>query len=309
MKRPKLKKRIELAAGRLAMTTLFRLSKHLNPARVERWGKILGGFIFKASRRYRRVALKNLTAAYPEWNEQDVKKTARESFTHFGRGALEFFYFLSVPSEELDERVEIEGKEHLDAALANGHGAIIVTAHLGNWELFARIFVLLGYPISVIARDSDDPTITEITNTIRQNAGYKVLGRDKSALPALRALRRNEVLGILPDQNTLSGIFVDFFGRPVATATGPAVFAIRSGAPIICGYTKRLGGGRFKTVLYPPIDLPLTGNEEADIHNVTAALTRAIEEEIRKEPAQWLWLHDRWRRTTEAPNTTGSVDN
>jgi KDO2-lipid IV(A) lauroyltransferase len=103
----------------------------------------------------------------------------------------------------------------------------------------------------------------------------------------------------LPDQNTLSGIFVDFFGRPVATATGPAIFSLRSGAPIICGFAKRLGKGRFKVTIYPPLEVPLTGDEDADVHAITQSLTKAIEDEVRKDPAQWLWLHDRWKRTAE----------
>lgn len=308
MKHPTLKKKIELAAGRLVMMALFRFSKRLTPGRVERWGKKIGGFIYAASGRYRNVALKNLAIAFPEWSEEQRKRTAREAFTHFGRGALEFFYFLNVSPEELDERNEFIGRKHLDAALSKGRGAIVITAHLGNWELLARKLVLSGFSVNVIARNSDDPTMTGITNRMRQNAGYKVLGRDNSALPAMRSLRKNEVLGILPDQNTYSGIFVDFFGKPAATATGPAVFAIRSGAPIICGYTKRLEGCRFRTVLYPPLDLELSGDEEADVYTVTSALTKAIEDEIRKEPAQWLWLHDRWRRAAEAPKNTRSVD-
>jgi KDO2-lipid IV(A) lauroyltransferase len=301
-----LRKRIELAGGRLATVGLLRLSKHLNPKRIERWGARLGDFIFTASRRYRRVALRNLAAAYPDWGEKEVHKTARETFRHFGRGALEFFYLLNLPSKELDEWVVVEGKEHLDAALEKGCGAIIVTAHLGNWELFARKLVLLDYPLSVIARDSDDLMMTGVANSIRQNAGYKVFGRDSSVLPALRCLRKNEVLGILPDQNTLSGIFVDFFGRPAATATGPAVLSLRSGAPIICGFARRVEGGRFKILMYPPLDVPASGDEEADVYVLTAALTKIIEDEIRKDPAQWLWLHDRWKRAAEALSRVAS---
>lgn len=307
MKRRTLRKRMELFGGRLAVTGLLRLSGWLNPKRIERLGRLLGDFIYVASRRYRRVALKNLAAAFPEWDSKKVRSTARDTFRHFSRGVLEFFYLLRLPSEDLDKWIDVEGIEHLETALAKGRGVVCVTAHLGNWELFARKIVLQGYKINVIARDSDDPTMTGVANEMRQNAGYRVLPRDGSALPALRCLRRNELLGILPDQNTYSGIFVDFFGRPAATAPGPAVLALKAGAPIICGFARRMEGGRFKAVLYPPIEVPLSGNEEADVHAITSALTKKIEDEIRKDPAQWLWLHDRWKRTSEAPDQAPSL--
>jgi KDO2-lipid IV(A) lauroyltransferase len=294
------KRKAQGKAGKLAMLVLSRLSKYLTPARIDRYGAKLGNLIYIASKRYRRVVLRNLAAAYPGWGAEKVRRVGRETFRHFARGTLEFFHLLNLTPEQVDESVEIEGREYLDAALENGHGAIIVTAHYGNWELFARKIVLMGYKLNVIARNSDDPTMTGVANRVRESGGYKVFGRDSAAIPALRCLRRNELLGILPDQNTLSGIFVDFFGRPVATATGPAIFALRSDAPIICGFAKRLGNGRFKATLYPPLKVPLTGDEDADVHAITQSLTKAIENEIREDPTQWLWLHDRWKRTAEA---------
>jgi len=301
MKGRTLGKRAELAAGRVAIAALAKLSGKLNRERIGRWGTRLGDLAYFGSCRYRRVALANLAQAFPDWSQRDVRRTARETFRNFARGLLEFFYLQRVSPEELDEWIMIEGAEHVDAALAKGQGIICVTAHLGNWEILARKLARQGYRLSVIARDSDDPETTRIINHVRENGGYKVLGRDSSALAALRCLRKNELLGILPDQNTLSGVFVEFFDRPVAAVTGPAVLALKTGAAIMCGFARRTPEGRFKAVVYPPLDLPHTGSEEGDVHALTAAFTRVIEAEIRKDPAQWLWLHDRWRRTAEAP--------
>ncbi|MEN6521670.1 MAG: lysophospholipid acyltransferase family protein [Armatimonadota bacterium] len=300
MKHRKLSKRLELLGGRTAVWVLLRLSSKLNKSNISRWGKRLGDFMFLMSRRYRRVAIKNLTAAYPEWDEKKVRATARNTCRHFAKGALEFLHILHLPPEELDSWIDLEGREYLDEALAKGHGVILITAHLGNWEIFARKLVLSGYKVSVIARNSDDPAMTGVANKMRETAGYHVLDKNNSALPAVRSLKRNEVLGILPDQNTFTGIFVDFFGKPCATATGPAVFALRTGAPVVCGFARRNEEGRFKAKVYPPLDVPPTGNEKEDIHRLTQALTTAIEDEIRKDPSQWLWLHDRWRRASEA---------
>lgn len=300
MKRQKLSKRMILMAGRMAVCVFLRLSNRLNQSRIDRWGRRLGDFMFLMSRRYRRVAMRNLFEAYPEWSKTQVRTTARNTCRHFAKGMLEFLHLLHLPPEDLDGWIDLEGKEYIDEALDKGHGAILITAHLGNWEIFARKLALSGYKLNVIARNSDDPTMTGVANKMRETAGYHVLDRDNSALPSIRSLRRNEVLGILPDQNTFTGIFVEFFGRPCATATGPAVFALRSGAPVICGFARRTDEGRFKAVLYPPLDVPVTGNEKEDIHRLTQALTKAIEDEIRKDPPQWLWLHDRWKRASEA---------
>jgi KDO2-lipid IV(A) lauroyltransferase len=291
-----------MAAGRFAMAGVMKVADRLNPGRIDWWGKRLGDLMFFGSRRYRTVASKNLTNAFPDWDRGRVMRVARDTFRSFARGALEFFHLLHLPAEELGDWITIEGTEHLDAALAKGHGVILITAHFGNWEVFARKLVLLGYPVNVIARDSDDPGMTGIGNAVRQSGGYRVLPRDDAALPAMRCLRKNELLGILPDQNTWSGIFVDFFGRPVATATGPAVFALRSGAPIVCGFARRDESGRFGAVIYPPLEVSMSGDEDTDIQRLTEAFTDVIEDEIRKYPEQWLWVHDRWRRTDEAPD-------
>jgi KDO2-lipid IV(A) lauroyltransferase len=302
------KKRAELLAGRLAVTSIARISKKLTPRRIRRWGAWLGDFMYVASSRYRGVAVRNLRAAFPEWSESQVRRVARDTFRNFARVSLEFFYLHELPPDQIDKWIDVVGMEHLDAALKGGRGVVVVTAHLGNWELLARTVAQMGYKISVIARDSDDPTMTGTANTIRQKAGYKVLPRDAAVLPAIRCLKKNEILGILPDQNTLSGIFVDFFGRPVATATGPAVFALKTGAPILCAFARRAEEGRFVAEIQPPLDVPLTGDDEADIHAVTAAFTKVIEDEIRKDPAQWLWVHDRWRRTSQAPGWGGTSE-
>lgn len=293
------RKRIISLAGRFAFILLSGISSKLNPSRITRWGGWLGDMIYICSRRYRGVAIRNLSLSFPDWSTEKVKQVARETCRNFARGALEFFYLIRLSPEHVDDWVSMEGAEYLDAAIAEGRGAIIVTAHYGNWELFARKIVLHGLPLNVIARDSDDAGMTGIANRIRESAGYRVLSRDNAALPALRRLKKNELLGILPDQNSYTGVMVDFFGRPAMTATGPAVFALRSGAPIVCGFCRRTEDGRFKCVIYPPLDVPRTGDEETDTRALTAAITSAIEDEIRKDPAQWLWLHSRWKRAED----------
>lgn len=304
-----IRKSVINAIGRSSMKLVYRLSNRFNLKRIEKWGNRLGDLMYFGSARYRGVAVRNLTNAFPDWTLRQVQQTARETCRAFTRGGLEFFYLLHLSKEDMGKLITIEGTEHIDEALAKGHGIILITAHFGNWEIFARKLVLLGYPVNVIARDSDDPGMTGIGNAVRESGGYHVLPRDDAALPSIRCLRKNQVLGILPDQNTWSGIFVDFFGRPVATATGPAVFSLRTGAPICCGFARREKDGSFKATIYPPIDVPLTGDQDTDVYNITTVFSKVIEDEIRRYPSQWLWVHDRWRRTNEVTSQTSSEEN
>jgi KDO2-lipid IV(A) lauroyltransferase len=220
-------------------------------------------------------------------------------FRHFSRESLQFFRLLALTKDEVDALVEVDGIENLDRALGQGRGCIAVTAHYGNWEILARKIAILGYPVNVIARDSDDPGMTGIATRIREGAGYKVFDKDQPIIGAFRRLKNNEILGILPDQNDFDGIPVDFFSRPAATATGSAVLSLRSGAPIVPVFARKLDDGRYRITLYPQIGFEPSGDEERDIRELTSLFTAAIEREVRSNPSQWLWLHDRWKLARE----------
>jgi len=276
----------------------------LRPWSARAIGNCLGSLFYVLSARYRNVALNNLRAAFgDEKSEAEIRAIAKQVFRHFSRGAVEFFYLLALKREQVDSMIDVDGLEHIDSALAEGKGCIVITAHYGNWELLARKLVIRGYKVNVIARDSDDPGMTGTTTRIRESGGYQVFDKDQPLIGAMRALRRNEVLGILPDQNDSRGIFAPFFGRPVATATGPAMFSLKSGAPLVPMFAPRLPDGKYKATAYPRIDFTPTGNEEADTQALTALINLAIEREVRAHPNQWLWLHDRWKMTPEAPNS------
>lgn len=280
---------------------MLRLAGLLRPWSVKLMGNAIGSLFYFTSRRYRGVALKNLKAAFGhEKSQTEIVTIAKQVFRHFTRGAFEFFYLLSLSSKQIDAMIGVEGAEHIDAALAQGNGCIMITAHYGNWELLARKLVIRGYKVNVIARDSDDAGMTGITTQIRETGGYRVFDRDQPIIGAFRALKNNELLGILPDQNETSGIFVDFFSRPVATATGPAVLSLKSGAPVVPIFAPRAHDGNYAATVYPRIEFDPSGDETQDIRDLTALINQAIEKEVRKNPSQWLWLHDRWKMTPKA---------
>jgi Kdo2-lipid IVA lauroyltransferase/acyltransferase len=274
--------------------------------RAESIGGAIGGLAYHVSRRYREVAISNLMAAFPDLTRREAESMAKATFRNFFRAFIEFFVIERMTPEEIKRIVDLKGTEYTDEALRQGKGALLITAHIGNWEACARRMAVHGYPLSVIARDSDDPTMTGVVNRIRQGAGYKVLSRDESVRAALRLLRANELLGILPDQNTLGKcVFVNFFGRPAATAAGVAMFALKSGSPVLPAFSSwNKKTRRYSAVIYPPLEIALTGDTERDVEAITTAYTAAIEAEIRKSPTEWLWLHNRWKRAHEAPSAS-----
>ena len=285
-------------AGRLFIPPLAAVAVRLKWSSASRLGNALGDLAYTFSRRYRKQAVENLIMAYgAEWTPDRIRSIARQVFKNFTRAGIEFFAIQKMSDEELRRVMPLRGMEHLDAAIAKGNGTIFLTGHLGNWELLARRLVMEGYKLNVIARDSDDPAMTGLFNSVRGSGGYVVLPRRNAVGPALRCLRRNEVLGILPDQNTLGPcVFAEFFGCLAATAMGPAMFSIRTGAPVVPGFAPRMPDGSYEGVIYPAMELQPTGDRDTDVAALVQAYTMVIEQEVRKYPDQWLWLHGRWRR-------------
>jgi len=297
---PPIKRLIKLI-GRITFACMFKASGLLRPWSVKALGNTLGSAFYYSSRRYRTIALRNLRSVFAgEMTDPKIRGIAKDVFRHFTRGAVEFFYLLSLSREKIDGLIDFEGKEHIDEALSLGKGCIIVTAHYGNWELLARKLVILGYKVNVIARDSDDAGITGVTQRIRESGGYKVFDRNQPIIGAFRALKKNEILGILPDQNDCDGIFVPFFGRPAKTAEGPAVLSLKSGAPIVPVFAPRIEEYRYRAVAHPFICFDPSGDDKKDVYNLMALVNKAIEDEVRRCPSQWLWLHDRWKLSAEA---------
>ncbi|MCE5324541.1 lysophospholipid acyltransferase family protein [bacterium] len=290
------KKRLIKLIGRITFWCMTKTAGLLRPWSVRLIGQTLGSAFYQLSSRYRNVALKNLRSVYADnKSEEEIQVIAKEVFKHFSQAAVEFFYLISLSRDRIDSMIDLQDGEHISSVLSEGKGCIILTAHYGNWELLARKLVILGYKVNVIARDSDDPGMTGITERIREDGGYRVFDRDQPIIGAFRALKNNEILGILPDQNDSSGIFVDFFGRPSKTATGTAVLSLKSGAPIVPVFARRVNGGKYQAKVYPRIEYMPTGDHERDVCNLTELVNAAIEHEIRSNPSQWLWLHDRWK--------------
>jgi Kdo2-lipid IVA lauroyltransferase/acyltransferase len=294
-------KSLELWLSRHFLHTLVGLTQCLGHRSATALGAGLGELSYHLFPRYRRVALANLRRAFGEtWGAREIEQTAHETFCNVGRTLLEFVRIPATSPAELERLLRFEGLEHLTAALARGRGALLITAHFGNWELAGAGLVQNGYRINVIARTMEDAVVNRTINAIRARAGYFVFERARALRPALECLRRNEVLALLIDQNALtSNVWVDFFGWPAATHTGAAVIARRTGAALVPMFDHRLPDGTHLARVQAPLFVTPTDDKEGDIREMTARLTRIIEDEVRDDPAQWLWLHNRWKHQPE----------
>lgn len=214
---------------------------------------------------------------------------------------VELLRLPAMSKEDIIEKVSVSGLEHLNAALSRGKGALLITAHFGNWELSAARIAAEGYVITGVARDAAHSATANTINSARRSAGVGVINREDTR-EMLRILRGNGMLAILPDQHAaMGGVAVEFMGRPAMMATGPAKLAMRTGCRVVPGACTREAGNSLYLEIQPAIELVDTGDAEADIVANTQLMSDAIGAHIRKRPEQWLWLHNRWKDTGAAP--------
>jgi KDO2-lipid IV(A) lauroyltransferase len=201
------------------------------------------------------------------------------------------------PLEALLPGIAVEGREHLDAARASHGRALLLTAHLGNWELLTLANRLVGYPLTVVVRPLDSAAMNAAAERLRRKTGVEIIAKRDALRPVLAALRQGRVVGVLLDQNASrrEGVFVPFFGRLASTSRSLAVLSVRTRTPIVPVFIRREAAGRHRVVIQPALPAPRTTDVEASILELTARCTAAIEAAVRETPEQWLWIHDRWR--------------
>ena len=198
-----------------------------------------------------------------------------------------------LTSENWGRLITFDGRQNIDDALKMGKGVIILAAHFGSWELIGAGLALSGYDMSYIVRPIRSRQLDDMLNGIRKSVGGKPIPRS-SLKDALRCLRRNGLLGILPDIDTkVDGVFVDFFGRLAFTPRGPVSFALRTGAALVPTFIVRQEDDTHIIVVEKALELEITGDLEKDILANTARFTKIIESYIRKYPEQWIWVDQR----------------
>lgn len=267
------------------------------------FGGLLGMLAFYLLKRERRRSHEGLQVAFgKEKSEQALNTIARKNFCNLGKGLIEILNLHTLKKEQLKKFVSLEGEEYLKAATEAGKGVILITGHIGNWELMAAALSMRGYRLHVIAAPLYDPRIDELI--IRLRADFKVetisRGSPSSSRKILSVLKSKEILGLLIDQDTrVGGVFVNFFNKKAHTPAGAAQLALRSGAATMMCFVTRLPDDRHRITVEKPMLLYRSGDKEADIKNNTAMFTARIEEHIKQYPEQWVWMHRRWRTKPE----------
>jgi KDO2-lipid IV(A) lauroyltransferase len=265
-------------------------------------GRRLGDLGYVLLPRRRRIALANVARAYPALPPTDRRRLARRASQHLGMMLVELPRLLAAPLEATLARIQLEGVEHLDAAMAAHGRALMLTAHLGNWEILCATHRLTDYGLSIVVRPLDAPWLDALADRLRRRTGVEVIDKRGALRAVLEALRRGRMVGILMDQNVArrEGVFVDFFGHQASTSRSIALLAIRTGTPVVPIFAYRNADGGHRVVVGPALPSPTSNDPEAAVVELTARCTAEIERAIRETPEQWLWSHDRWRTRPSA---------
>jgi len=246
-------------------------------------------------------AVANLGIAFPDAPEPVRRALAAAMFKQLGRNAYEFLRLGGASRESILARVgRIEGMESFLAAFQRGKGVIVITGHIGCWELLPAYFAAMGYAATVVGRRMKVDRLNRRLVGTRRALGVTSLDRDDNPRPMFDVLARGEILGVLIDQHTrVAGTWVPFFGRPAYTPTAVAKLALATGAAIVPMGIFLEHDGRHVVRVMPEITVRAGGTREADVQRITAMASQAVEDLIRLDPAQWVWFHHRWRESPE----------
>ena len=292
--RPTLRHLLEFVIAWIAIKTLGLLPRHL----ARSAGASIAVIAYASLGRLRCVGLRNLKLAFPTMSATERAQILRLEYRSLGWLLAEFCQMSSYTPAFAGRFIRYEGLEHYLAARDRGKGVLVLTGHLGAWELSSFYHSLAGYPMGMVIRRLDNPLVDCMVNRIRCRHGNRVLHKDDFARGLLAAMRAGETVGILMDTNMTppQGLFVPFFGIPACTASGLARVALKTGAAVLPGFLLWEESERqYVLHFYPEVALAKAGDAEADAAENTAHFNAVLEDLIRQYPSQWLWMHRRWK--------------
>jgi len=260
---------------------------------------VLGTIVFCVDRRHRLVAYDNLRRAFGDTlSRREIRRITLRNYIHMLRMAVDMIHLPRLHrAGRLWRHIEMKNMKYVEEAVKVGKGGIFVTGHVGNWELIGWVFAAVGYNFNSLARPLDNPLLDEYMRRLREGTGQKIVRKERGLRTLARVLREGGYAAFLIDQDARGkGVFVEFFGREASTTPAVAALALRTGAPIITGFSKRVGGGlRYELTVTPPIWPESRGDRAEDIKRITSEMTRRVESAVRACPEQWMWLHRRWK--------------
>lgn len=279
----------------------FRVASLLARALPERaavgFGALLGEVAYRLVRIRREEVERHLALAFPDWPPGWRQRVARESYCHLGREGVAVLRLAAPGAKDALARAPIAGYEVFERAVGGGRGAMVLSGHLGNWEVGAAALAARGVPLDVVVRGQGNPLFDRELRCTRERLGMQVIDQRAAAREVVRSLRAGRVVAMVGDQDAgRRGLFVDFFGMPASTARGPALLALRAGAPVFLGVALRAPAGPVPYDLrLVPLEVERTGVRDEDVRRLTEAYTRGLEALVREAPGQYFWHHRRWK--------------
>jgi len=255
----------------------------------------LSDFHFLTSKTDRKAVINNFNAIFP--NRKDNVRLARDVFRNFSKYLVDFFRIEKFDRSKIKKIVKIENLEVIDKILAQKRGIIILSAHMGNWELGGMVMGFLGYPIYGIVLPHKDKRTDSLFNRQREIFGERVIPLGKAARRCIECLSTNKIIALVGDKDfTQGGIIEEFFGRKSLIPKGPAGFSLKTGSPVVPAFVIRQNDDSFKLIFEKPIEPLVTGDKDRDMHNLTKKYLRVIESYIKKYPSQWSMFREFWLR-------------
>ncbi|MBW2566053.1 MAG: lysophospholipid acyltransferase family protein [Deltaproteobacteria bacterium] len=262
-------------------------------------GRFLGVLAYILDTRHRRIVKRNLQFTHPQWSQGNIQKLCKRVFQNAGITFVEICQVTCLSREDLLRNVRIKGEEHLLNAMKSPKGTILISGHLGNWEMAPLLIsCYINKPLVLVVREMQSKALGRWIHRLRGRFGNIVIDK-KGALPIMtQALRQGKMVGLLIDQGTkLSrGIEVSFFSHTTTSTLAPALLARRCGSPVLPVFCIREAGAGLTLVIGAPLSLKRTDDFRADLKANTQIMTSAIERAVRAYPEQWLWFHKRWKR-------------
>ena len=265
-------------------------------------GRSVGSFAGNVLKIRRQVAEENLSRAFPELSPLEIHQRYLQTWQHFGMVASELARLPRMELENLREQIDYPEPETLKAIFQRGKGVIFVSGHLGNWEWLGAMVASSGFPFTFVVEQQSNRLVEAWIDRMRMRGNVEIFSRSHAAKGTLQALKNNRMVAMLSDQDAGSaGVFVRFFKRPASTPRGPALFHLKTGAPLVYGSCCR-ESGRYRLHFEEIVPVPLSGDREIDERAIMELISSRLEADIRAHPDQYMWLHRRWKTPIKQPN-------
>lgn len=262
-------------------------------------GRLLGRLMYFADVPHRRIVRRNLKFVYPEWTPERIKETSLRIFQNIGITFIEICQIACLSKDNILFKTNVKGKKILLDVIKENKGAILISAHLGNWEIVAPFLSAnISARASMVGRKLRVNIINRLISGLRTRFGAEVIDKEDGMPKMMQAIREGQMLGIMLDQGTQSsmGVKVNFFNRAVTATHGPALLALRCKCPVVPIFGVREIDGSLTIIVESPLKLKRTKDLKADLKVNTQLMVNAIEKAVRAYPEQWFWVHKRWKK-------------